>query len=214
MMIILNDQLFHLGYRVVSSIDQMLGNIWNFCPYDHSILIAQIIEILVMLIMCQSDTVCPDFPDQLHILIMMFFCDGISQFFPVLMAGNSVKRIGSSIQEKSLFRIKPITSEPDLLFHTICHLAVTEQLCTDRIQVWIQSSVPQMNLWNLHPACCSFPMRHSYSDVIQHAPAYTVTCSGYIRLGNQHSIRFFHFRSQPDSRTSEIIQIKMRTRHC
>ena len=55
---------------------------------------------------------------------------------------------------------------------------------------------------------------HGTTKVIQHAPAYTVTCSGYIRLGNQHSIRFFHFRSQPDSRTSEIIQIKMRTRHC
>ena len=97
MMLILNDQFLHLRYRIFSSIYKMLGNIRNLCPHDHSGLITQIIKILIMLVMRQTDTVCSDFTDQRHIFVMVLCCDRISYLFPILMTGYPVKRIGSSI---------------------------------------------------------------------------------------------------------------------
>ena len=83
----------------------MLGNIWDLCPYDHTFLIAQIIEVLIMLIMCQTHGIGSDLLDQFHVTLVLLFGNGISDALEILMAGNAMKRIWLSVQVKSFIRI-------------------------------------------------------------------------------------------------------------
>ena len=97
MMHALHDQFGHLTYRVFLSFRQMFRNVWNFCPYDHAVFVAQVIEVLVMLIMRQADGIGPHLFYDLHILPVHVRSQRISRAPPVLMPGNAPKRIAFSI---------------------------------------------------------------------------------------------------------------------
>ena len=89
MVVVLHDQLFHLADGVCTAVRHVLGNVRNLRPDHHAPLIAEVIEVLIVLVVCKPDGVCTDFTDQVHILQMFFFGDGIAEAFPVLMAGNT-----------------------------------------------------------------------------------------------------------------------------
>ena len=86
MVVILCNQLLHLLDRVLPAGIHMDRDIWDLRPRDDSLLIAQIIKILVVLIVCQTYGICPHGENQLHVLLMHFARERISYAKPVLMA--------------------------------------------------------------------------------------------------------------------------------
>ena len=105
MVIILENQLFHLAYRIFPAVRHMLRNIRDFCPYDHARAVTQVIKILVMLVMRKPDGIGTHFTNQLHVFVMMLCRNRISDALPVLMPGHAAQRVWLPVQEKSLFRV-------------------------------------------------------------------------------------------------------------
>ena len=97
MIVILHNQFPHLEKCILPSFRHMRRNIRYLSPDNHSISIAKIIKILIVLIMCKPNRIGANLTNQIHILLHMFFCNGISQTFPILMSGNPTQRIRLSI---------------------------------------------------------------------------------------------------------------------
>ena len=85
----------------------MLGDIRDFRPDDHTGLITEVIEVLVVLIMRKANRVLAQLLNQLHILLVHFPGDGVAQPLAVLMAGNAVQRIGAAIEEEAFLGVYP-----------------------------------------------------------------------------------------------------------
>ena len=103
--VILQNQLPHLCNGVCTCGWDMFRNIWNFCPHNHSLFITEIIEILVMLVMRQTNRICPNLLDQLHILFMLFLRNRIADSLKVLMTRYTMKWVWLSIQIKAFIRV-------------------------------------------------------------------------------------------------------------
>ena len=76
--VVLVNQLFHLADGVFPAIGQVLGDIGDLRPDHHAVLVAQVIEILIVLVVCQPDGVCTQLPDQRHILVVHLPGDGVA----------------------------------------------------------------------------------------------------------------------------------------
>ena len=119
MIIALNEQLLHLAYGIFSAVWHMLGNIGDLRPNNHTVFIAKIIEILIVLIMSEANCVSAHLADDIHIRIVVLFCDGVTNSLPVLMAANTAKRIRFSVKEKSVLCINSEGTAAKLTTHTI-----------------------------------------------------------------------------------------------
>ena len=97
MVVILDNQFLHLAYGVRSSIGHMFGNIRDFRPDHQAGLVAQIVEILIVLVMGEADRIGPNLTDELHVLLMVLLRDGIAQSLPVLMAGYAAQGIAAAV---------------------------------------------------------------------------------------------------------------------
>ena len=75
----------------------MFGNIRDFRPDHQAGLVAQIVEILIVLIMGEADRIGPNLTDELHVLLMVLLRDGIAQSLPVLMAGYAAQGIAAAV---------------------------------------------------------------------------------------------------------------------
>ena len=53
--VILNNQLFHLGNGILTSVRHVRGNVRNLSPDYKTSLIAQIVKILIVLVVSQAD---------------------------------------------------------------------------------------------------------------------------------------------------------------
>ena len=102
MVVILNDQLFQLTDTVLVCIRILIHHTdkRNFCPDNKSNFITSIIEILGMLIMCQSNGIGSQFFDQSCILIMIFFCQCVSFIQHILMTAYSTQRSLCTIDDE------------------------------------------------------------------------------------------------------------------
>ena len=88
--VVLDDQLFHLADGVLAAVGHVLTDVGDLGPNNHADLVAQIIEVLVVLIMSQADGVGTDLFDQGHVFVVHLAGDGVAQALAVLMAGNAV----------------------------------------------------------------------------------------------------------------------------
>ena len=82
---VLSNQLLHLGDGILTAVRHVFRNIRDLGPDDHAALIAQIIEVLRMLVMRQTDGVGPHLADKVHVLQMFPVRNRIAEPAPVLV---------------------------------------------------------------------------------------------------------------------------------
>ena len=112
--VVLDDQLFHLGQGVGTAVGHVHGDVGNLCPDDKTLFITQVVEILCVLIVCQPDGVGTHFQNDGDILLHHFVGQGNARTFSVLVAGNTAQRIFPAIQDKALLgvNLKLAAAEP------------------------------------------------------------------------------------------------------
>ena len=112
--VVLDDQLFHLGQGVGTAVGHVHGDVGDLCPDDKTLFITQVVEILCVLIVCQPDGVGTHFQNDGDILLHHFVGQGIARTLTVLMAGNAAQRIFPAIQDKALLgvNLKLAAAEP------------------------------------------------------------------------------------------------------
>ena len=92
MVVVLGNQLSHLADGIVISFlaRNKSGNKRNLCPQSKSGMVAQIIEILIMLIVSQTDGVGTQLFDDRHVFFVVCFGNCPAFVQTVLVAGNTV----------------------------------------------------------------------------------------------------------------------------
>ena len=103
--IALYNKLLHLADGIFSTVRHMLGNIGDLCPYDHTVLVAEVIEILVVLIVGKTNGVGTNLTDHLHIGIVVLLGNCITDALPVLVTTYATKGIGLAVKEEAVLRV-------------------------------------------------------------------------------------------------------------
>ena len=142
MVVVLDDQLFHLGQGVGTAVGHVHGDVGDLCPDDKTLFIAQVVEILCVLIVSQTDGVGAHFQNDGNILLHHFVGQGIAGPLAVLMAGNAAQRVTASIQMKSLLGVdlKLAAAEPGR------GLLAIVQLGRDDVKERVLHAIPQMGV--------------------------------------------------------------------
>ena len=163
MVIVLNDQLLHLADGVFPALGHMLGNVRDFRPYHHAALVAQVIEVLIVLVVGQTDGVGPDLADQIHVLFVHFLRQRVAHAFPVLVPGNAAQGIGFAVQiETGLWMIVEIPhTEAALDF--VHGFPVHRQGGDGGIQVGAFQAVPQVHVGDIQVKLFSLTLGHFFA---------------------------------------------------
>ena len=140
--IVLNNQFFHLGQRVGAAIVHVHRDVGNFRPDDKTLFIAQVVERLRVLVVGKADGVGAHFKDQRHVLLHHLFGNGYARTLAVLMAGNTTQGILTPVQNKALLRVnfKLAAAEAGGL-----GLAIV-QPCSHGVEIRVIKTVPQAGM--------------------------------------------------------------------
>ncbi len=150
MVVILDHQFLHLGNRIVPALFQMLRDIGNLRPDHHALLVTEIVKILVMLVVSQPDGIGPHLADQVHILLVIPFRQGIPLFRPVLMPGHAPQGIALSVQDKTFLRVDGKTAAAKARFSLIQFRLSVPEHRLEGIQMRIPASVPKAHVFDSH----------------------------------------------------------------
>ena len=139
--VILGDKLLHLGKRVGAGFGHMLGNIGDLRPCHKTVFVAQVIEILRVLVVRQAHRVGTHVADDLHILLMLGRGEGIAKPCAVLMARRSDQTDGFTVEPKAAVgaELDFAAAEPH------GHGVPTRQGHRRMVQIGVSHAVPQVN---------------------------------------------------------------------
>ena len=103
--VVLDDEFFHLGQCVGAAIVHVHCNVGNLRPDDKTLFIAQVIERLCVLVVGKADGVGAHLQNQRHIFFHHLAGDGNARALAVLMAGDTAQGIGVAVQNEALLRV-------------------------------------------------------------------------------------------------------------
>ena len=189
----------------------MLGNIGDLRPNDHTVLVAQIVKILVVLIMGKANGVCADLPDQVHIFFVHFPGDGVTQALSVLMAANAPQRVGAAIEEKALLGVSGKIPDTKPSGNFIRHFPIHHQLQPGGVEIGIFQAVPQMHTGNGQLCIGAASCRHRMTKIIQQRH-FHFALGGIVPAANPNLtvlIVVHRLGSDLHARAAKIVQIKM-----
>ena len=189
----LGNQFPHLGQRVLATVGHMLGDVRNLHPHDHSLLVAQIIESLRVLIMGQANGIGPHFQHDVHILFHHGFRDGTANALSVLMPGCAAQGIAAAIEQKALLRIKGKGTAAE----GGANLIAAGKRCGCAIQIGVALTFPQMRIGNQHLCPRLIPLNraaHFTDSLYGKHDRFSVVCVLGVGFQRHQRIRALHFR--------------------
>ena len=148
MIVVLLNQLLHLADGVFPTVGHMLADVRNLRPDDHAVFVAQIIEILVVLIVRQTDGVAAQLADECHVLVVHLAGDGVADALAILMAGYAVQGIGFVVEEEALLRVGAEGADAERNLQFVGHDAVILQLDAAGVEIRILHAVPAVRLFD------------------------------------------------------------------
>ena len=149
--VILEDQLLHLGQGVGTAVGHVHGDVGDLCPDDKTLFITQVVEILCVLIVCQPDGVGTHFQNEGNVLLHHFIGQGNAGTLAVLMAGNTPQRIAATVQDEALLGVdlKLAAAEPS------GSLLAVAQLGGNGVKEGVLHAIPQMGIVQGENRLCS-----------------------------------------------------------
>ena len=143
--IILRNELLHLRNGILAAAGHMLGDIGNLRPDDQAVLIAQIVEILVVLIVSQTDGGGAQFVDEFHILLVVLGQQGVAQTPAVLVTGHATQGIFLAIEDKSTLRVDLKCTATKSCAYVIDYLFIAKKLCLCCVKIRVLKTMPKCN---------------------------------------------------------------------
>jgi len=144
--VVLTNQLTQLLLCVVAE-GRIIGNRVherNFRPHHQPFLVAQVVEVLRVLIVRQPHRGGPDLADQRHVLVVLRFADGPTEVATILVPVDAMQIERVTVQRKAGVGVNRKGTEAERCSDGIDDLTVAAHLCDRRIQVRIGEAVPQM----------------------------------------------------------------------
>ena len=211
MVIVLDDEFFHLGERVGAAIGHVHGDVGDLRPDHQTVFITQVIEFLCVLIVGQTQGVGAQLFDDVHIPAMVLYRQGVALALHILMAGHAPQRITAAVEQESFLGIdvKPAAAEPGL------DLIAAVQPGRSRVQVRIVQTIPQMDIVQLeHRGGIAFHHRHRLG-LIRHRKGHVLCPAfhpGFHRHVGSMGIQI-HDRRDLHARRTAVAQRKVGGRH-
>ena len=203
--VVLDDQLFHLADGVLAAVGHMLRDVRDLGPDDHADLIAEVVEVLVMLVVSQADGVRAQLLDELHVLLVHLPRDGVAQAFAVLMAGNAVQRVGAAIEEEALFAVHREAAYAEALADFIHGLAVLDQADNAGVQVGVADAVPQVGMLHGQGGVATPAGQHFPALGIQDGDL-NIACAADLGLHADVRVRPLHGRGDLHTGAAVVVQ--------
>ena len=148
MVVVLHNQFSHLGEGVGAALGYMLGDVGDFCPRHKAVFIAQVVEILRVLVVGQAHGVRAHLAQQGHILVVLFFGQCVAKALAVLMSRCAAQAVGAVVQDKALLRVKGNRAAAEIGFHGIA--AIERGL--HFVQIRVIDAIPQVDVFELERA--------------------------------------------------------------
>ena len=142
--VVLGDELLHLREDIAAAIGHALGDVGNFRPNDEAKLIAQFIEIVVVLIVGKADGVSAELQDEGDIFLVLLLADGVALACSVLMAGYAAQRVDVPVQEEALVGVEGDGAEAEGVGKGVDGLSPLYKRCRESIEVGIGDAVPKV----------------------------------------------------------------------
>ena len=208
--IVLRNQFGHLGNGVFPAGGHVVGDVGNFCPDHQALLVAQVIEILIMLIVGKPDGGAANFANQFDIFFMIFLAQRIALAPAVLVSGNAPEGILFPVEDKAVLRVDTEATAAKMRRNGIQNYLSIQQFCSHSIKIGIFPAVPQMDIRNgdVHHIAAG-----DLGDHIALGIVYRVTHGGACCIGpglHFHvGVLSVHDRGYLDAGRAVIIQIKM-----
>ena len=157
MVVILHDQFGHLGEGVFPPIVHVHRDIGDLGPNDKTVFIAEVVEILSVLVVGQTQRVGPQFLDDGHILLHYGGGQRGAGALAVLMAGDPAQRIAAAVEQKTFLRVdlKFPAAEPG------ADRVPAGQTGGGRVEVGVVEAVPEVHVLD-RKVCASAAVRHRH----------------------------------------------------
>src|SRR5262245_1624398 len=121
-------------------------DVWNLCPNDESKLVGQIVNVLVMLVMRQSDGGRADLSDESKVAVVILRRRGPTAIEQILVTIDAMKVEIFIVQKKTLLCIDSKGSETDWLNDHVACLAAGRNNGVCRVDVRIVAALPQARI--------------------------------------------------------------------
>ena len=103
--IALGDELPHLVQGVLPSVVHVHGDVGDLGPDHDAVFVAEVIELLGVLVVGQTQGVGSQLPDDSHIGLVVLIGEGVALALQVLVAAHAPEGIAAAVEEEALFRI-------------------------------------------------------------------------------------------------------------
>ena len=144
--VVLSYKLLHLRDSVLAAGGHMLGDIGDLCPDHKTLFIAEIIEILVVLIVSETDGGCANLHDIVNVLCVMLGKERVTNAPSVLVAGYAAERIFLTVEDKAVFGIDLEGTAAEAGANVIKNGLTLNDLYLTAVEVRILTAVPEVNV--------------------------------------------------------------------
>ena len=141
--VILDDQLLHLGDRILPAAGHVLGDVRDLRPYHHAALIAQVVEVLIVLIVREAHRVDAHLADHIHILEMHLLRQRVADALAVLVAGYAVERVFFAVEIESRLGIGGKIPHAESCLDAVLLFSVHRQDRLRRVEIRVPDAVPE-----------------------------------------------------------------------
>ncbi len=207
--IILNYELLHLRNGIFSAVGHVLGNIGDLRPNDHTVFIAKVVEILVVLIVRKTDGVGADLADDRHIFVVMLLQKCVADRLSVLMAANAAKGIALAVEEEALFGIYVEITGAEARRHAIHLVAVYAQGSFAGVKIGIFDTVPKMYVFNRDLGILAFSRCYYVAVRILQSDGNDAVFGVMPSANPNLCVLFFHFCVYGNAGAAEMIEAEM-----
>ena len=133
--VVLSDKLLHLRDGVLTSAGHMLGDIGDLCPDYKTLFITQIVEILIVLIVCQTNGSRADLHDQLDILLMMLGEQSVAHAPSVLVARDAAQGVLLSVEDKAVVGVDLKATATEACGYIVENRVILYDLCRAGVKI-------------------------------------------------------------------------------
>ena len=147
--IILRNELFELRENVFAALGHAFGDVRDLRPDDEAVLIAQFVEIVVVLIMSKTHGIGAELQNEGDVLLVFAPPDGIAHARPVLMAGDAAQGTDAPVEKEALLGIEGDGAQPEGMRKAGNFSAVLQKDRRERVEAGTLDPLPKVRLLDL-----------------------------------------------------------------
>ena len=149
MVIVLRNELLHLRDGVLASAGHMLRDIGDLRPDNETALVAEIIEILIVLIVSKTDGGCTDLANEVDIFLVMLGKKRVTHAPSVLVTRYAAEGVFLTVEDKAVVGIDLEGAATKSTANVVDNGLALNDLCLTAIEVGVLAAVPKMNVLDL-----------------------------------------------------------------